>query len=153
MENNNNNLKKFINCYLFNNIEEVTIEFKKLLKGYRICEISEYSSKGEGALLNYEGQLLDFFNGILQDEPLRHTEEMMEHWKNAEIHSDCNLHPVLPEDIIAYYSILKETLLRFIVRYANERTDTESLTFEIQDLETEIQRLVSDTYKHLQEES
>ena len=150
---NNHHLKKYINCYLFQNIETVTKEFMTLMKGYKICEISEYAGKGKDSFINYESQLLDFFNGILQEEPLRHTLEFMQHWRNFEIHSECNLHPVLPEDIIAYYSILKETLLHFIIPYATEFVNTEALINEINDLESEIQKLIAETFKTIQEES
>src|SRR5690606_33428094 len=105
-------IKKYINCYLFNNIEKASNDFRLLLKGYKICEIAEFNRKDNDKLLNYESQLLDFFNGIIENEPLRHTKQLMDQWLNSEIHSECNLHPILPEDLIAYYSILKETLLQ-----------------------------------------
>ena len=144
-------LKSYINCFLFENVEEVTKKFMEMLKGYRVCEFSEYSAKKD-RFTNNEVQILDFFNGVIQDEPLRHTSDIITQWRNSEIHSECKFHPILPEDVIAYYTVLKETLLHFSEIAITNETQLYELKEELDSLDSEIQKTIATAFLEWQEE-
>ena len=144
--------RKYINCFLFENIEEVTKKFMGLLKDYRICEFSELVSKKKNPFANHQEQLLAFFNGIIQEDPLRQPQEIIDHWRNSELHSDCNFHPILPEDIIAYYTVLNETLLHFIPTYDSDQEKSFVLQEELNALESAIQKIIAQSFLQWQDE-
>lgn len=144
-------LKSYINCYLFENVEEVTVKFMEMLKDYRVCEFSEFSSKKD-SLTNNEVQILDFFNGIVQDEPLRHTTDIIAQWKNSEIHSKCKFHPILPGDVIAYYTVLKETLLHFSEFAIKDDSQRKELLEEMNVLDLKIQKAIAGAFLEWQDE-
>lgn len=145
-------IKRYINCYLFENIDSMTNEFISKIKFYRICEFSDLISKRTDRFSNYEEQILLFFNGILENEPLRQPVNIIEQWKSSSIHSDCKFHPILPEDIIAYYTVLKETMLHFINSYDCLEDKIPVLQNELEELDADIQKLIATSFLQWQEE-
>jgi hypothetical protein len=145
-------LKDYVNYFLFQNIERVSELFAVSIEESGIDEFSKpyRNTSAKEKLLVYESQLLDFFNAVLQDNLWSHTSEMIELWKKAFPASGQDFKLILPEDLIAYYFVLKETLLSFAKEYSKDTMIIGQLHEEIYDLYLSIQKCIAFMFKQLQ---
>lgn len=141
----NKELIKFINYYLFERIEIVTSKYSELLLKYELCDIQN-QNRSSNNFIDYEKRILNFFNGIIQNQPLKSVEELLETWGNSALISDCTYSEATPEEIIGVYSLMKETLVFFIPLYSDDALQKAELLEELEVLDKEIQRLITETF-------
>jgi hypothetical protein len=142
-------LKEFIICYLFEEIESVTTQYINLLVKYEACEIKDFNHDREKIFRIYEDRILSFFNNILEDEPLKDIERVMKEWEKTKHNSYCGNH-ISYEELIASYSILKETLTMMLQEYTPDYIKTNLIINDLELLDHKIQEYITERYRNMQ---
>jgi hypothetical protein len=142
-------LKEYIICYLFQEIESVTNQYIKLLNKYEVCAIDDINSNHQNSFRKYEDRILSFFNNILEDEPLKDIEKIIEEWQKNKHNPFCN-HHIGYEELIASYTILKETLTLMIQEYSSDFNKTNLIINDLELLDHKIQEFITEGYRSMQ---
>jgi hypothetical protein len=142
-------LKEYIVCYLFEEIETVTSNYISLLNKYEVCKINDLDPSGEKVYRLFEDRLLSFLNNILEDEPLKGIEQIIEEWEKTKHNPYCN-HHIAFEELIAHYTILKETLTLMLEEYTSDLNKKNHTINELEILDQRIQEYITDEYRNMQ---
>jgi hypothetical protein len=145
----NKHLKEYIICYLLEEIETVTRQYIYLLNKYDAHEIKDLNSEVDKTFRIYEDKLLSFFNNILENEPLKDIEKSIEEWEKTK-HSRQFNHRSAYEELIASYTILKETLTLLLSEYTLDFKKTHLIITDLEVLDHKIQECIIEKYRSVQ---